>query len=293
MNLKTILLTPSFIILYLFVQAQVTGKVYYKEGQKTAPLAGANVYWQGTQEGTATDSNGSFSTEKPASTNVLLISFVGYGTDTIVVNENNRYLEIILTKTVLLDEVTIGERNSSSTYARLDPIGTQQLTGEELKKAACCNLGESFETNASVDANYNDASTGAKQIKLLGLSGKYVQMLTENIPNFYGLATSYGMEYIPGSWMNSIAISKGTASVSYGYEAITGQINTWYKEPDKKADYFYLNLLGNTAGKTEINMDGSFNISKKVSSMILIHGGYDFFQVDHNTASALIREKVS
>lgn len=282
MKLKTILLTPSFIILYLFAQAQVTGKVYYKEGQKSVPLIGANVYWQGTQEGTATDNNGSFSTEKPASTNVLLISFVGYGTDTIVVNENNRYLEIILTKTVLLDEVTIGERNSSSTYARLDPIGTQQLTGEELKKAACCNLGESFETNASVDANYNDASTGAKQIKLLGLSGKYVQMLTENIPNFYGLATSYGMEYIPGSWMNSIAISKGTASVSYGYEAITGQINTWYKEPDKKADYFYLNLLGNTAGKTEINMDGSFNISKKVSSMILIHGGYDFFQVDHN-----------
>ena len=85
--------------------------------------------------------------------------------------------------------------------------------------------GESFTTNPSVDVSYNDAATGAKQIKLLGLSGKYVQMLTENLPNFRGAAIPYSLGYVPGTWMKSIQVSKGNASVKNGYEAMTGQIN--------------------------------------------------------------------
>ena len=64
---------------------------------------------------------------------------------------------------------------------------------EELFKAACCNLGESFTTNPAVDVSYTDAATGAKQIKLLGLSGTYVQMLTGNLPNFRGVAAPYSL----------------------------------------------------------------------------------------------------
>lgn len=93
----------------------------------------------------------------------------------------------------------------------------------ELSRAACCNLGESFVTNPSVDVSYSDAATGAKQIKLLGLSGTYVQMLTENIPNYRGAASPYGLGYVPGPWMQSIQVSKGISSVKNGYEAITGQ----------------------------------------------------------------------
>lgn len=43
-----------------------------------------------------------------------------------------------------------------------DIIGQGQLV-----RAACCNLGESFTANPSVDVSYSDAATGAKQIKLL------------------------------------------------------------------------------------------------------------------------------
>ena len=87
------------------------------------------------------------------------------------------------------------------------------IGNEELFKAACCNLGESFTTNPSVDVNYNDAATGARQIKLLGLSGKYVQMLTENLPNFRGAASPFALGYVPGPWMQSIQVSKGASSV--------------------------------------------------------------------------------
>ena len=119
--------------------------------------------------------------------------------------------------------------------------GTSRLAGavngiavnkDELFKAACCNLGESFTTNPSVDVAYNDATTGARQIKLLGLSGTYVQMLTENLPNFRGAAIPYALGYVPGPWMKGIQVSKGSASVKNGYESITGQINVDYLKPE-------------------------------------------------------------
>ena len=99
------------------------------------------------------------------------------------------------------------------------------INREELFKAACCNLGESFTTNPSVDVSYGDAATGARQIKLLGLSGKYVQMLTENMPDFRGAAMPYSLGYVPGPWMKSIQVSKGSSSVRNGYESMTGQID--------------------------------------------------------------------
>ena len=81
-----------------------------------------------------------------------------------------------------LEEVTVSTR--ATTRRVTGAVNGTLITQQELFKAACCNLGESFTTNPSVDVNYSDAATGAKQIKLLGLSGTYVQMLTENLPNF-------------------------------------------------------------------------------------------------------------
>lgn len=118
------------------------------------------------------------------------------------------------------------------------------ISKDELFRAACCNLGESFVTNPSVDVNYSDAATGAKQIRLLGLSGTYVQILTENIPNFRGASSAYGLRYVPGPWMQSIQVSKGTSSVKNGYEALTGQINIEFKKPQNpEADWVSANLL--------------------------------------------------
>ncbi|MDR0828693.1 MAG: TonB-dependent receptor [Prevotellaceae bacterium] len=168
-----------------------------------------------------------------------------------------------------LNEVTVSTQIKTMNM-RSTVLNVQQLGKGELLRAACCNLSESFETNASVDVSYSDAATGAKQIKLLGLSGTYVQMLTENIPNLKGLAAPYGLGYIPGPWMESIQISKGTGSVINGYESVTGQINVEYKKPTT-ADKLSLNLYANESGRLEFNADAAFKLDSNVSTGILLH----------------------
>ena len=111
------------------------------------------------------------------------------------------------------------------TYLLSRTDNTYLLGHEQLIRAACCNLGEFFTTNPSVDVSYSDAATGSKQIRVLGLSGTYVQLLTENVPNLRGAALPYALGYVPGPWMQSIQVSKGASSVKNGYESTTGQIN--------------------------------------------------------------------
>ena len=155
------------------------------------------------------------------------------------------------------------------------------LTRDELFKAACCNLGESFTTNPSVDVSYSDAATGAKQIKLLGLSGSYVQMLTENLPNYRGAAQPYSLGYVPGPWMKSIQVSKGSSSVKNGYESITGQINVEYKKPEDDQG-MEVNLFGDSKTRIEANVDGNVHINKHLSTEILGHYENSFENHDDN-----------
>ena len=251
------------------------------------PLPGANVYWLGTQIGTSTDADGKFTlavpeTDKP----VLVISFVGYKNDTIPVRRNQKNVEVELKPDIDLDEVVIASRASGAHVSRMDPILTENITGAELHKAACCNLSESFETNASVDVSYSDAVTGAKQIELLGLRGTYSQIMTENIPNLRGLATSYGLGYVPGPWMESIQVSKGTAAVINGFESITGQINIEYLKPDL-ADKLYFNAYGNQHGKLEANAVSGIKLNDKWSTGIFLHGENLSHKIDDNGDSFL------
>lgn len=165
---------------------------------------------------------------------------------------------------------------------RLSGAENGQMIGlGELKRAACCNLGESFVTNPSVDVNYSDAAVGAKQIKLLGLSGLYVQMLTENMPNLTGAATPYALNYVPGTWMRSISVSKGASSVKHGFQSITGQIDVEYLKPDEPSGLL-LNLFGDSKGKAEGNIVASRRLTDKLGTEVLAHYEKDFSHLDHD-----------
>lgn len=258
----------------------IKGEVSAVENNKSIQLVGANVYWAGTQTGTITDENGVFELARLNDSQLLVVSYIGYVSDTINVN-NHRQLKIVLQSDKQLDEVRVAVKKPGAHLSRLDPIATINVTGEELCKAACCNLSESFETNASVDVAYSDAATGAKQIQLLGLSGNYVQMMTENIPNFRGLATPYGLTYIPGTWMEAIQISKGTSTVVNGFEALTGQINVEYKKP-QDSEVFFLNLFGSDMGRAEANVNGSIHINENLKTAVLAHYSKDMMSNDLN-----------
>ena len=276
--MKKIILAVLFMAAsWVGVYAHAWGTVLDDKGE---PLVGANVYWAGTTVGVATDLDGRFQLEPVKSTNLLVTSFMGFHNDTTAVTAHSE-LTIVLVSDLLLEEVDIVERKMAVLRSRISPLTTETLTGEALCMAACCNLSESFETSASVDVAYSDAATGAKQIRLLGLSGTYVQLLTENTPNIRGLAQSFGMEYIPGPWMEAIQVSKGTSSVLNGYEAIAGQINVEYLKPQKQ-DPIALNAMISTETHAEVNATGGWDLNDKVSTGILFHAQNMSLELDHN-----------
>ena len=257
----------------------VSGMVSDAAGE---PLVGAEIVWQGTGVGTVADVDGFFEIEISDATNQLQISYLGYKTATLTVSDASETLLVTLEdESTQLNDVEVSARAVGTVASRVSAVQTQRITGAELCKAACCNLSESFETNASVDVAYSDAATGAKQIKMLGLSGNYVQMLTENTPGIRGLASSYGMEYIPGSWMESIQVSKGTASVVNGYEATTGQINVEFLKP-QLASPIAINAMLNSELCAELNATGGWDINDRLSTGVLMQYRNESMEHDQN-----------
>lgn len=180
-----------------------------------------------------------------------------------------------------IEEVTVVQRKKGKVKSRTEAFDTEKINSEELCRAACCNLSEAFETNASVDVAYSDAATGAKQIRLLGLSGTYVQLIQENTPAVRGLAQNFGLEYIPGPWMQSIQVSKGTSSVINGYEATSGQINVELLKPQTQ-NPLSLNLMVNSEAMAEANIMGGWEIKDHLYTGILAHYGGGFMAMDGN-----------
>ena len=180
-----------------------------------------------------------------------------------------------------IEEVTVVQRKKGKVKSRTEAFDTEKINSEELCRAACCNLSEAFETNASVDVAYSDAATGAKQIRLLGLSGTYVQLIQENTPAVRGLAQNFGLEYIPGPWMQSIQVSKGTSSVINGYEATSGQINVELLKPQTQ-NPLSLNLMVNSEAMAEANIMGGWQLKDHLYTGILAHYGGGFMAMDGN-----------
>ncbi|WP_059026717.1 TonB-dependent receptor [Gabonibacter massiliensis] len=250
----------------------IKGRVMEEAADGLQPIAGANVYWLGTSKGVVADEKGEFKIKWDDS-GKLVASFIGFQSDTVEVKSTDKFVEFVLIEGRQLDEVSVVSRKRSTVMSTNRPVIEQVITGTELLKAACCNLGESFETNASVDVSYADAVTGAKQIQLLGLTGKYIQLMTENFPNFRGLSSLYGLGYIPGPWMEAISISKGTGSVVNGYESIVGQISVDYKKP-QNSEKLYLNAYYSDDGMFEFNSNFGVKFNDRWSTMFLIHGDW-------------------
>ncbi|MEZ0539587.1 TonB-dependent receptor [Fibrella arboris] len=264
----------SLLCLPFIGQAQkITGRIQAIEKGQPIPLPGAAVYWSGGIYVTAADSSGTFSIDTTGTTNRLVVSYVGYQPDTLVVNNFSVPLTVTLKATQQLNEVVVTAGNTQ--IDRLNPIQTEVLTQRTLAKAACCNLSESFETNASVSVSYADAVTGAKQIQFLGLGGQYVQTNVENVPTIRGLATTFGLNYIPGTWITSIDIGKGAGSVVNGYEAMSGQMNVELRKPEYRAETKMPNVLlngyVNAFGRVEGNVNYSQALSDKWSIGALGH----------------------
>ena len=264
----------------LFRPARLSGRVLVEENGQAKPLQGVNIYWLNETVVVESDKNGQFTIERPSSADWLIASYIGYYSDTIALT-NETTIELTLSAGATLDAVEVRYQRKSIEVSFIEPILTQQIGRKELLKAACCTLAESFETNPAIDVSFTDAVTGARQIEMLGLAGPYVQILRENTPDVRGLAAIYGLEYIPGPWIEGIQLAKGPGSVINGYESITGQINVELKKPEE-GERFYLNLYGNQGSRMEGNANARVKLGKNWHTGFLIHGNLQNTENDRN-----------
>ncbi len=278
-----ILLISCFIFFVTGLNAQViTGKVNGKQNTEINPIPGAIVQILGSSSNLITDAQGQFSLTALPYPIQLIISATGFKTDTFQFDfEANEVAEFILVSTTTLKEVEVGAKNQSTLISSINPIKTEIITETELYKAACCNLSESFQNNATVDISTTNAVTGSKEIQMLGLAGIYTQLTIENLPMMRGLGVGQALGFVPGSWVESIQVSKGTGSVANGYESITGQINTELKKPDCKSEGL-LNGYINNMQRMEANAIKVFRINERWSSNLLLHASSMDFVTDQN-----------
>ncbi|MCS7018569.1 MAG: TonB-dependent receptor [Cytophagales bacterium] len=265
----------------------IHGYVAEQIGKEEQPLIGASVMWLGTTLGTVTDEKGHFELKYPSNdpqAHLLVVSFAGYKTDTVNIHQANTHqhgrethIEIIL-QPLELKTVTI----TAGKTDELSPMRVDVLTTKDLRKAACCNLSESFETQASVDVSFSDAVSGAKQIHMLGLDGVYAQISSENLPAVRGLSARSGMYFIPGTWIRSIDISKGAGSVVNGYESITGQINVELIKPFEETERLFFNTYVNQFGRVEQNIHWRKPLNSKWATATLLHASGQRFREDFN-----------
>ncbi len=252
-------------------QEKITGMIMEANNKNEhIGLAGANVYWLNTTIGTVTNIDGMFSLDYKKEYTKLIISYVGFKTDTLTITEP-KMVHHWLQSTDNLDEITIRSRKQATTKSFLQAANTFTVSSDELLKAACCNLSESFETNPSIDVNFADAVTGTKQIKMLGLTSPYILIATENIPTVRGASQAFGLSFIPGTWVESIQITKGAGSVVNGYESIAGQINAELVKPFTD-DKLFVNLYGASSQRLELNTHINTKVSDKWHTGLYIHG---------------------
>ena len=274
-------ITSIIILLCLVFQGfaqDLTGIVVNQDKER---LTGATVQWAGTTVGMATNAEGFFKIPRIKETNLLVISYVGYTADTLEITPEDEDLIIFFAMGVEMETVEITAKERDNFISTLKTYNIETINSGELRKAACCNLSESFETNGSVNVSYSDAVTGAKEIEMLGLRGIYTQMQVENRPSMRGLGYPFGMEYIPGTWISNISIAKGASTVVNGYEGMAGNINVELIKPFE-GEKLFVNTYLNHVGRAELNVHLNHQISHNWSVGLLLHGNYFNNEIDHN-----------
>ena len=284
--MKSILQLIVLLPLFLFSQKEIKGIVMEQNSNnERMPLLGANVFWLNTTLGTMTSDDGTFTVPYDTSYKKLVISYIGFRTDTLLI-ETPKSIFHVLKASDDLGEVTVSVRKKSSATSFLSSQNITTISSKELLKAACCNLSESFETNPSIDVNFTDAISGTKQIRMLGLTSPYILITTENIPSIRGASQAYGLSFVPGTWVESIQITKGAGSVINGFESIAGQINAELVKPTTDNQIF-INAYGSLNGRAELNTHFNTQLSDKLSTGLYIHANNRSQKFDRNNDSFL------
>ena len=282
---KLVLISFAILFSYSFSYSQnfINGVIVYEnQSGETLPLTGVTVYWLNTSLGTLSDTDGNYKIPLSSSSNKLVFKYLGFKDQVIDITDKILYNITMLNDDNILDEVTVNKKRKTIQKSYFKTQNIINVSSDELLKAACCNISESFETNPSIDVNYSNAVTGVKQVKMLGLESPYLLITEENIPMIRGASQVYGLSFIPGTWVESMQITKGSGSVVNGFESISGQINVELKKPYSDTPFF-VNVYSNNMGRNEVNIHGNKIINDKLSTGLYLHANKNTSINDKNS----------
>ena len=266
-----------FLSLNSYSQELLSGKIsFLNKENKIVFLEGASVYWKDSSIGVISDKNGNYSIPFSENSKILVVKMLGFKEYSLTINNVKTYDFKLIEESNELNEVIVSKRKNTIQKSYFKTQNIVNVSSDELLKAACCNVSESFETNPSIDVSYSNAITGVKQVRMLGLESPYLLITEENIPMVRGASQVYGLSFIPGPWVESMQITKGTGSVVNGFESISGQINIELKKPVNEAPLF-INVFRSGMGRNEFNFHLNKKLNPKLNTIFFVHA-------DNNTS---------
>lgn len=267
----------------IFLRAEeimIHGNVYGLDinGERVG-LSGVRVQWLGSDKGGLSNASGHFMFNTDGDIRQLVFQMPGYQTDTLLIEDIHKFIHFDMKPVQTEEALVTGQQPVKIYESSLEAKET--ITRKQLSHLACCNLSEAFESDPNVSLQYTDPVSGAKRMRLMGLDGKYSQVMIERLPFVRGLNIPYGLSFLPGPWIESISISKGTADVTNGFENFTGQINVDLKKSDGDKSSL-VNSFIDMGRRAEFNATQNFNLSENVNSILLLHGSIIPQSVDLN-----------
>lgn len=262
----------TFLVPFSLFGQSIKGKIFGETPSGNEILPGATLTLLGTAQGGVSNEFGVFELTVPnASEASLVVSFLGFQTDTVAVQGRTYFSIYLRPDSKNLDAATIVAKQGGSFISALQGIKVEVINQKELTKAACCDLAGCFETQGTIQAQTTNLLLNSKELRILGLSGVYNQILVDGMPMILGSSFTYGISSIPGTLVDQIFVAKGANSVLQGFESISGQVNVVLKEPKPDQEKIFLNAYLNSFGEKHLNANFATTLGKKWKSLTSFH----------------------
>ena len=210
---KFIVVTPK----ELFQGIVITGTVTDAYGE---PLPGVSIMIKGSQQGTATDTNGAFSLQVPNENAILVFSYIGFDTQEIPVG-NRRTINVTLVENILqIDEVVV---IGYGTAKRRDLTGaTGRVNASEIQNKPSNNVMDYLRgTVAGFNSNMTTSAKGGGSMEIRGTTS--LSASSDPLIVVDGIIYIGDIADINPADIESIDILKdGSSSAVYGTRAAAG-----------------------------------------------------------------------
>jgi len=215
------------------VSTTIYGKIV--DAKTKEPLPGANVFVEHTTIGAAADEHGEYIIHKvPVGQLHVVASMMGYKREhkviSLVPGEKLR-VDFELQSSVIELGAIVVTGTSTPHLVEDMPVRTEVIPRRIIEQKQASNLAEALTFQTGIRVENNCQNCNFSQVRILGMDGKYSQILIDGDPVVSSLAGVYGLEHFPEEMVDQIEIVKGGGSSLYGGGAIAGVINIITRRP--------------------------------------------------------------